>query len=122
MADATSIEAVELSGSTDGRGIKIAATATAGTLIHTSNAVTGTNNYDEIWLYAVNMHTGDLTLTIEWGGVTSPDDLIQQTVPWKQGLTLIVPGLRLQNGLVVRGFAGSANLVIVHGYVNRITA
>ncbi len=41
-----------LSGSTNGRLIKVVATATAGTLIHT--AVTGTTNIDEIHLYAVN--------------------------------------------------------------------
>ena len=41
-----------LSGGTNGKNIKVAATATAGTTIHTANA--GTTDIDEIWLYACN--------------------------------------------------------------------
>ena len=96
-----------LSGSTNGRQIKVATTATAGTLIHT--AVAGTSDIDEVYLYAVNSSTSAVKLTIEFGGVTSPDDLIEQTIPAESGLELIVPGLPLQNGLVVRAFAGTSN-------------
>ncbi len=111
----------ELTGSTDGRGIKVVATATAGTLIHTAQADVGTDNYDEIWLYAVNSDTTDRKLTIEWGGVTSPDDTIELTIVAESGLTLVIPGMVLQNSLVVRAFCAAANVVVVHGWVNRIT-
>ena len=47
-----------LSGSTDGRGILVTATATAGTLIHTGSATATT--LDEIWLYAVNSDAADV--------------------------------------------------------------
>jgi hypothetical protein len=77
-----------LSGSTDGRMIKVAATATAGTTIHTGSATATT--LDEVWLYAVNSDTTDRKLTIEWGGVSSPDDLIEFTVPAESGLYLVV--------------------------------
>ena len=107
----------ELSGSTDGRMIKVVQTATAGTTVHTAHA-TAT---DEIWLWAVNSTTGDLKLTIEYGGVASPDDLIEYTVPAEDGLHLILPGLILTNSLVVKAFAGTANVVLVGGYVNRAT-
>lgn len=109
-----------LSGSTNGRMIKVAATATAGTTIHT--AVTGTTDFDEIWLYAANNHTADVNLTIEFGGTTSPDDLIQFSVPYKSGLYLIVPGWVLQNGLLVRAFAATTNVISIGGWVNRIAA
>jgi len=33
---------------------------------------------------------------------------------------LVVPGLLLQNGLTVRAFAGTANVILINGYVNRI--
>ena len=112
----------ELSGSTDGRGIKVVQTATAGTLIHTAGSVTGDDNYDEIYLWAVNSDTTDRKLTLEWGGVTSPDDLIEYTVPAEAGLKLITPGLNLQNALVVRAFAATANVIMIHGYVNKIRA
>ena len=46
-----------LSGSTNGRPIKVAATATPGTTIHT--AVTGTTDFDEVWIYNVLQHTID---------------------------------------------------------------
>jgi hypothetical protein len=107
-----------LSGSTNGLGILVAATATAGTLIHT--AVTGTTDIDEIWLYAVNAHSADIKLTLEWGEATEPDGNIEQTVPTQAGLMLLVPGLLLQNAKVVRAFAATANEIVIHGYANKI--
>lgn len=108
-----------LSGSTNGRGIKVAATATAGTLIHT--AIAGTAGEDEIWLYAHNTSASAVKLTLEWGGVTSPDDHIEITIPAEgSGLVLVAPGILLQNGLVVRAFAATANVINIFGYVNRI--
>jgi hypothetical protein len=114
---------ITLSGSTDGRLIKVAATATAGTTIHTGSATATT--YDEVWLYAVNSDTTDRKLTIEWGGTSSPDDLIEQTITAESGLLLVVAGLVIKGNatpLVVRAFCASANVVMIGGYVNRITA
>ena len=112
----------ELSHSTDGRGIKVAATATPGTDIHTAQSGTGDNNYDEVWLWVINTSTGAVKLTIEWGGVTSPDDLIEVTVPPEQGLMQVIPGMVLQNSLVCQAFAGTADVLVIHGYVNKISA
>lgn len=112
-----------LSGSTDGKAIKVAATATAGTTIHTGSTTTTT--LDEVWLYAVNTSASDVKLTIEWGGTASPDDHIEYTVKAENGLYLIVPGLILKGNataLVVRAFAATANVICISGYVNRITA
>lgn len=109
-----------LSGSTNGKQIKVVATATAGTTIHT--AVSGTSDFDEIWLYAVNSDTTARKLTIEWGEATSPDGSIEVTIAPEDGYVLIVPGLVLQNSLVVKAFAATANVILINGYVNRITA
>lgn len=111
----------KLSGSTDGRGIKVVQTATAGTIIHTAVAGTTAGTFDEIWLYAYNGHTSDVVLTIEWGGVSVPDDNLVITIPFKQGRSLIVAGEILQNGCVVRAFASTANVIVVTGFVNTIT-
>lgn len=108
-----------LSGSTNGRQILVSATATAGTLIHT--AVSGSTSLDEIWLYAVNTSTTAVKLTIEYGGVTAPNDHIELTIAGESGLVLIVPGLILNNSLVVRAFAGTTNVIAISGYVNRIS-
>ena len=109
-----------LSGSTTGLGIKVAATATPGTLIHT--AVTGTADLDLIWLYVVNTDTVARKLTLEWGGVTDPDNLIEQTIQPEDGLLMLTDGRLLQNALVVRAFAATANVLVIYGDVNRVTA
>jgi hypothetical protein len=114
----TTYSKLPLSGSTNGRQIKVVPTSTPGTLIHT--AVSGTTNMDEIWIYATNNHTAGVPVTIEWGGTTTPDDLIQMTIPAKTGLYLLIPGHILNNSLVVRAFASVANVVCLSGWVNRI--
>lgn len=112
-----------LSGSTGGRLIKVGATATPGTTIH----ATGTSStvQDEIWLYAVNSSASDVKLTIEFGGTTSPDDLIEFTVTAESGLYLVLPGLVLTGdgaaARTVTAFAATADVLNVGGYVNRIT-
>ncbi len=115
-----SFSKIGLSGSTNGQPIKVVPIVTAGTLIHT--AVAGSSNWDEIWLWAYNHDTVARVLTIEYGGVAVPDNLYTLNLSPQSGLILVVPGLILQNGLVVGAFAAVANLVMVSGYVNRITA
>ena len=110
----------EFSESANGVGIKIAAVATAGTLIHT--AVGGAVNFDEIWIWAYNSHTAAVVLTIEMGGVSDPDHHIVKTIPVDDGLTLVVPGLILNGAATVRGFASIANVVVAWGYVHNLTA
>jgi len=110
-----------LGSSTDGRGILVAATATPGTLIHTGPTVV--TSLDEIWIYAKNTSASAVKLTLEWGGVTAPNDHIEFSVPAESGLYLITPGLLIKGNataLVVRAFAATTNVVTVHGYVNKI--
>ena len=108
---------VKLSGSTDGKAVKVAATATAGTTIHTAHATA----LDEIWLYAHNSSSTTVKLTLEFGGTAAPDDHIEINIGAEgTGLVLVSPGLLLTNSLVVKAFAGTANVVTLTGYVNRI--
>ena len=113
----------KLSGSTNGRGIEISASTSPGTLIHT--AVSGTTNgtYDEIWLFAQNSSTEDVSLTIQFGGTSDPDDNIIVGVAGNSGLMLVVPGLILQNSCVVRAFVsgGVEDCPVIFGFVNSIT-
>lgn len=111
----------KLSGSTDGRGIKVVATASAGTTIHTAVAGTTAGTYDEVWLFAYNSDTANRLLTIQFGGTTTPDDDIKVTIPFQTGLMLIIPGLILQNGSIVKAYADAANVVTIQGFVNAIT-
>jgi len=112
---------VTLSGSTAGRAIAIGSTGSLGTTIHT--AATSTGVHDEVYLWATNISTADKELTIEWGG-SSTLDQIRYTVPFRDGLHAILPGLRSEAGKVTRGFMSDSTLtstVTVSGYVNRIT-
>ena len=110
-----------LSGSTDGKMIAVAQTATTGTLIHTGSTSTAVTQ--EIWLYACNTDTTARKITIEYGG-TNTADLIELTVPAESGLTLVAPGLPLKGNttaLNIRCFAATANVVNIAGYVNEIS-
>ena len=107
-----------LSESTSGKGVLVVATATAGTTIHTAHATA----LDEVWLYAVNAHSADIALSLEWGEAAEPNDNIDFTVPFESGLYLVVPGLLLSGSLVLKAFAATASEIVLHGYVNRITA
>ncbi len=113
---ATTFTKVILSGSTNGKQIKVAATATAGTTIHTAHATA----LDEIWWWAVNSSTTAVKITVEWGDATAPDGNIEVTIPGESGYLMVVPGLVLTGSLVVKAFAGTANVLLVNGYVNRI--
>ncbi len=111
-----------LSGSTDGKAIKVVGTATgSATTIHTGSATATTLH--EIWLYAVNSSAAAVKLTIEWGGVASPDDHIELTIQPESGLVLVAPGLLIKGNatpLLVRAFAGTASVITIHGYVHTI--
>ena len=121
MATFTKI-ALQPAGTTgDGLGILVVATATAGTAIHTADTVPTT--IDEVWLYGYNNHSASILLTIEYGGVTAPKDVIKQTLTAQNGLVLLVAGLVVQGNAsakVVRAFAATASQISIFGYVNRI--
>lgn len=105
-----------------GLGVLVAATATAGTTIHTASNVA--THIDEIWLYAVNTHSSSIKLTIEWGEATEPNGNIELSVAAESGLVLVIPGLLLQGNTtpkVVKAFAATTNEIVLHGYINRIT-
>ena len=108
---------LNLSGSTNGRNVKVVATATPGTLIHTAHATA----LDQMFLEANNTDTVDRKLTIEFGGVTDPDDLIELTIPAEAGPIPIVSGRPLTGSVVVRAFCATANVVMIGGRVERYT-
>ena len=102
-------------GSTGGVG-------TNGTTIHTTGS--SSTAFDEIWLYATNTTTAAVVLTIQFGGNALVNQ-IQQTIPANSGLTLVIPGLVLTGtgsaANTVYAYAGTASVVNISGYVNRIS-
>lgn len=110
-----------LSGSTNGLPIPVAATATPGTLIH--SAPSGSSAMDEIYLWAANVTGVSATLTIEWGGVADPASHLVKaySIAANSAPQPIAVGQRMNGGLVVRAFGGTANAINITGLVNRIT-
>ena len=111
-----------LSGSTNGRAVLVNTTASNTCVVHTGS--TNTSVQHEIWIYATNTDTTDKKLTLEFGGVTSPNDLIEQTITAEGGLLLVIPGLILSGNAStaprITAFANTANFVSIHGFVNVI--
>jgi hypothetical protein len=111
---------VLLSDSTNGKGVKVAATSSPGTTIHT--AIDNATDLDEVWLWAVNTSAVDVKLTLQYGGTTAVDNDIEFTVVMEDGLKIVLPGLLLNNTLIVKAWAGTADVIVLYGFVNRITA
>ena len=110
-----------LSESTNGKSIDVTADA-EGSAVTIHQAVSGTSDLDEIWLYCQNISTSDVLLTLTWGDLTNEEDgYIQVTIPGQSGLIQVVPGLLLQNSLYIKAFASVANKLMIHGFVNRIS-
>lgn len=120
---ANAVARIPFSGSTQYRGIKVAATATPGTTIHATG--TSATVLDVITLYCVNSDTTARKLTVEYGGTTSPDDTIELTIPAESGLVLTIPAIPLTGtgaaANTVKAFAATANVLIIFGYVDRVT-
>jgi len=113
----------KLSGSTDGLPIKVTGTSTAAAVtVHTAVSGTTAGTFDEIWIYANNTSATAVKLTIEYGTATAADGNIELTVAAESGLILVIAGLILQNSRVVKAFAATADVILLTGYVNAITA
>jgi hypothetical protein len=108
-----------LSGSTNGQPILVVATSDPGTTIHT--AVSGTSSIDVLRLYVHNTSGSAVNLTIEFGGNSTQNLITASIPPTGSGMFLIVDRLPLQNSLVVKAYAGTANVLAVSGYVDALT-
>jgi hypothetical protein len=111
-----------LSGSTNGKPIKVAASATPGTNIHTCAA--GVGQIEFVTLYVDNDDAStDRTLTLEIGGTTDPDNLLKVFVPKRgsdgDGRRCILKNQPLQNGLSIAAFCDSANKLKITGHVTQ---
>jgi hypothetical protein len=107
----------KLSGSTDGKGIKVTGTSSgASVTAHTAHATAK----DLIDIEAVNTHATDsILVTIEFGGTTDPDHRIYITIPARVGPVPILQGMLLTNSLVVKVFAATADVIMIYGRVRR---
>jgi len=109
---------LKLSGSTNGKPIQITGTDSGGSvIIHTATNTTDT--FDEVWVYANNVGTSSYELTIYTDSDTDANRIIVG-IPYKKGLIYVLPGITYDGGVVLRAYAGEANKINIHGWVNRI--
>ena len=113
------ITKIPLSGAgADGDGVLITTASPidgSDTVVHT--AVTGTTDLDLVTLFAYNDHTSDVVLHLKWGdGSTS----IKQTIPFKNGLNLVVADLPICDANTIEASAATTSVIVIFGYVNRI--
>lgn len=105
-----------LSGAANGLAVKVAATSSPGTTVHTAHATAK----DEIYLEAYNSDSVSRELFIQFGGTTSPDDETRITLPARSGWIPVIVGRVLSNSLVVKAYCATTNVITVAGFVNRI--
>lgn len=106
-----------LSAAISGQQIQITGTSPAtSTTIHTPIA----NVYDEVWLYATNIHTSDISLKLYWGATGDAGQMCAN-IPYQAGRALVVDG-KLLSGTTntIKASAGTANKINIDGFVNRI--
>jgi hypothetical protein len=110
---------IPLSQSANGRTIMLSTSSAPYTLIHTSVSAP---SMDEIWIYASNTTSADSITTFYWGGSSTSDIVAQVNIQAYAGLTLVIPGLILNNENTVYAFTQFPSAVDITGYVNRISA
>lgn len=109
---------IVLSGSTNGRPIPVAATATPGTTLH----VVGASGWEEVFIFASNVTATPATLTVEWGGTTDPGDHLVKgySLPANSTAIPVAVGQRLQGGVTVRAFGSVASAINITGWANKV--
>lgn len=90
---------LKLSGSTDGRVVAITSLTSPGDTIHT--AVSGTTDYDEVWLWAANNSDFDVILNLVLGSGILKFPLLAKSNQ------IILPGQVLHNSNVISAFLDS---------------
>jgi hypothetical protein len=116
---ATNFNKKKLSGSTNGRGIKLVTTTGTGDVIHT--ATNTANTLDHVTLFATNVDTVARDLVLYLGGTTSPDDLRTITIAAGTVMEVVLPGIPYDGGVVIRGRPSAANVIIIDGEVTQVT-
>ena len=119
---AQNFTAMTLSAATNGLPIKILATATAGTTIHTATSADGPEGCDEVWLWAGSTTSVAVNATLHFSNDGAGDRTINFRVPAAyHGPIPILAGHRVLDGVVISATCSVAERVNVWGNVNRVS-
>jgi len=125
----TTFTTIPLSGATDYRPIKIAATSGTGTTVHTAQASTTLSDF--VTLEITNSDTVARPYVVQWGGTSAPDDNAFEGVILAGSSETICIKKPIRNALVVRvksetltwidlvSYTGATNVLLVSGSVQR---
>ena len=113
-----------LSQSLSGDAINVSATGSNTTLIHTT--LSSSSVLDEVWIYACNSTSSDLTFKLLYGGTDFTNSILFNGVlEAYAGSILICPGFMARGndsiGFSIYGNSSSLSGINVFGYVNRIS-
>ena len=103
---------------TDGSAMKVTGTISATAItVHTAHAT----SLDEVTLYAWNSAATAKLLTLEIGGSTDPDKIIEvQLEPNTAGLQCVLPSIRVTGSITIEAFAETADVITLYATINRI--
>jgi hypothetical protein len=102
---------LKLSGSTDGKAIKVTGTTSgAAVTVHQPAA----SVLDFVTIQAYNSDTVTRVLTLCWGG-TGADNQFSTPIPPQSGLVTVTDRAAIGNSQVVSAFADAANVLFVYG-------
>ena len=120
---AQNFTAMTLSAATNGAPIKVLATATAGTTIHTATTSDMPEGCDEVWLWAGSTSGSAIngTLQISSGHVTDGQSINFRVPAAYNGPIAILAGHRVCDGVVISATASVAERIVIWGNVNRIS-
>ena len=110
---------VGLSGITNGLTIEITGVTLPNEIaVHT--AISGTSDWDEIYLWGINTHSSAVSMIVYFGSTTAP---IYTTLPSRDTPYNIIPGWPLNGGRGVSAIVGYAVQGVspqIGGYINRL--
>jgi hypothetical protein len=119
---AQTFTALTLSAATNGRPIKIVATSTPGTTIHTATDSDRPDGCDEVWLWAGSTASVGVNGTLQIGQSGDDGSYVNFRVPPAYvGPIAILAGHRVLDGLVITATASVAERINIWGNVNRVS-
>lgn len=87
--------------------------------VHTATSATSPVMADMVWLKAWNVTANTVRLTLLKGGTAEPGQAMYVDIPPAGNLpTLVLDGMPLKGGLLLKAFASVADALILDGYVD----
>ena len=119
---AVNYTAMTLSAATNGAPIRVVATATTGTTIHTATSSDMPEGCDEVYLWAGNITASPVNGSLYFSSDGTGNKQINFRVPAAfNGPVAVLAGHRVCDGVVISATASVAEAILLWGNVNRMS-